>query len=582
MAELINLTKNELIGTVTYIDTQQVMIELNTGRETINRIGVGNLVAIETSKQHVIIISLVDNVVRKYIEDFGTEDDDSDDSIVLSSYDYIKVSIIGTYYSVFGSKRNLFKRGVESFPQIDGKSYVLDGSNLQNFMNSLSKNIKSSKLLKIGKFIMDRNADAILDGNKLFQRHAAVLGSTGSGKSWCVAKILEKVAELKNPNVIVFDMHGEYSALTQGSNPIAQSYKIAGPADLCTTDDSVLFLPYWLLNREELLSMILDRSDQNAPNQASRFTFHIRNLKAETLKNEGKDDVEKSFTVDSPIPFEINELIEKLRKDDTTKGEGKGGRAIKGDWEGKLTRFISRLETKISDKRYGFMFQPSANTLSYDWLGKMLMSIIGHKDGAKGIKIIDFSEVPSDVLPVVTGTLARLLYDVQFWMESEKRTPFTIVCDEAHLYLPIRENADTVQQQALYNFERIAKEGRKYGVSLMAVSQRPSDISKTILSQCNNFIVLRLTNETDKSVVKNLLPDALRGSIEMLPLLDVGEAFVVGDAILLPSRILLDEPEEDHRPFSATRNFWDEWDSDVASDSSIQEAVEALRRQSRT
>ena len=228
------------------------------------------------------------------------------------------------------------------------------------------------------------------------------------------------------------------------------------------------------------------------------------------------------------------------------------------------------------------MFQPSTETLSYDWLGKMLMNIIGHKDGVRGIKIIDFSEVPSDVLPVVTGTLARLLYDVQFWVESEKRTPFTIVCDEAHLYLPIRENADTVQQQALYNFERIAKEGRKYGVSLMAVSQRPSDISKTILSQCNNFIVLRLTNENDKSVVKNLLPDALRGSIEMLPLLDVGEAFVVGDAILLPSRILLDEPEEDHRPFSATRNFWDEWDSDVASNSSIQDAVEALRRQSRT
>lgn len=126
---------------------------------------------------------------------------------------------------------------------------------------------------------MDRNADAILDGNKLFQRHAAVLGSTGSGKSWCVATILEKVAELTNPNVSVFDMHGEYSALTQGSNPIAQSYKIAGPANLCTTDDSVLFLPYWLLNREELLSMILDRSDQNVPNQASRFTFHIRNLK---------------------------------------------------------------------------------------------------------------------------------------------------------------------------------------------------------------------------------------------------------------------------------------------------------------
>ena len=290
---------------------------------------------------------------------------------------------------------------------------------------------------------------------------------------------------------------------------------------------------------------------------------------------------DKSFTVDSPIPFVISELIQRLDKDDKTKGVGKNNNPVKGEWEGKLTRFISRLETKISDKRYGFMFQPQKATQSYDWLGKMLLSLIGHEDGAKGIKIIDFSEVPSDVLPIVTGTLARLLFDVQFWVDPDKRTPITIVCDEAHLYLPTKESADTVQQQALYNFERIAKEGRKYGISLFAVSQRPSDISKTILSQCNNYIVFRLTNENDKNVVKNLLPDALRSSIEMLPFLDVGEAFVVGDAILLPSRILLDEPEEEHRPFSATRDFWDEWDSDVASDSSIQDAVEALRRQSR-
>ena len=186
-----------------------------------------------------------------------------------------------------------------------------------------------------------------------------------------------------------------------------------------------------------------------------------------------------------------------------------------------------------------------------------------------------------DILPVVTGTLARLLYDVQFWMRPEKRSPFTLVCDEAHLYLPVKEDADSVQKQALRNFERIAKEGRKYGVSVMAVSQRPADVSKTILSQCNNFIVLRLTNERDKSVIKNLLPDSLKSTIESLPLLDVGEALVVGDAILLPSKILLDKPLESHRPISATKNFWDEWDSKEPDNSAINEAVEALRKQCR-
>lgn len=166
-------------------------------------------------------------------------------------------------------------------------------------------------------------------------------------------------------------------------------------------------------------------------------------------------------------------------------------------------------------------------------------------------------------------------------MRPEKRSPFTLVCDEAHLYLPVKEDADSVQKQALHNFERIAKEGRKYGVSVMAVSQRPADVSKTILSQCNNFIVLRLTNERDKSVIKNLLPDSLKSTIESLPLLDVGEALVVGDAILLPSKILLDKPLESHRPISATKNFWDEWDSKEPDNSAINEAVEALRKQCR-
>jgi len=578
MSTALSFDENFLVGFVTYVDTAQIIIEIENST-IMNQISVGNLIAIETVKKHEFLIALIDKVTRKYIDEF--DDDADDDEAVFSSADYLKVNIIGTYHSVFGEKRDIFKRGVDTFPQLNSKCYSIIGANLQSFMNLLNNSIQTDKRLKLGSFMMDTNADAILDGNKFFQRHAAILGSTGSGKSWCVANILEKASDLKHANLIVFDMHGEYGSLASSTDKIAEIFKIAGPGDLESSDKKILFLPYWLLNREEMLSMIVDRSDSNAPNQASRFTFHTRELKKETLISEGKVDTEKTFTVDSPIPFDMNDLVSRLKMDDTQKGVGAKGTPVKGDWEGKLTRFISRLETKLADKTYGFMFQPHKETLKYTWLAGMLCDILGYKDGRKGIKIIDFSEVPSDVLPVVTGTLARLLYDLQFWMEAELRTPFALVCDEAHLYLPIKEDADSVQKQALYNFERIAKEGRKYGVSILVVSQRPSDVSKTILSQCNNFIVLRLTNETDKSVIKNLLPDSLKSTIDFLPLLDIGEALIVGDSILLPSKILLDKPKESHRPISATKDFWDEWDVKIPNNSAVQSAVEFLRKQSR-
>lgn len=579
MEQLLNFDDHDLLGSVTHVDTEQIIVEIENDI-IMGQICVGNLVAIETGKRHELLISLIDKVTRKYIDDF---DDDAaeEDELMISSADYVKLSIIGTYHSVLGSSHDIFKRGVDTFPQIESKCYCISGINLQKFMNILSHNIETGKRLKIGTFMMDASADAVLDGNKFFQRHAAILGSTGSGKSWCIANILEKASVLRHSNIIVFDMHGEYQKLAYGSNPIAERYRIAGPGDLDTPTSDALFLPYWLLNREELLSMILDRSDSNAPNQASRFTLHIRNLKKQTLIKEGQSNTLATFTVDSPIPFLMSDLIQKLKEDDTKKGIGKNGSAVKGDWEGKLTRFISRLEAKLDDKTYGFMFQPIAQSQKYTWLSEMLCSLLGYFNGKSGIKIIDFSEVPSDVLPVVTGTLARLLYNIQFWMEPDKRTPFTLICDEAHLYLPIKDEADAVQKQALHNFERIAKEGRKYGISILAVSQRPADVSKTILSQCNNFIVLRLTNEKDKSVIKNLLPDSLKSTLEFLPLLDVGEALVVGDAILLPSKILLDKPSEEHQPISATRDFWDEWDSKVPNNDAITRAVEAPRSQTR-
>lgn len=575
----LQLSEDDKIGRVASVDTSRVAVDV-TNSVLLTRIGIGQLIAIQGSTEREYLIAMTERVNRSIREELPSPEELQEGEALLSIVptDLLQAVLIGTYRTVDGIKSNTFKRGADSFPQIDRNCFVIEGANLQRFMGILGAGLDPEERLRLGVFVADRTAEAIASGDKFFQRHAAILGCTGSGKSWSVALILERAAKLKFPNIIVFDMHGEYAPLADRSNGgFADKFRIAGPGDLEKPSGDVLFLPYWLLNRDEMLSMILDRSDQNAPNQASRFTLHVRNLKGETLDLQSKAAVKKTFTVDSPIPYDMKKLIGLLDTDNTTKGVGKNG-PVKGEWEDKLTRFLSRLEAKVDDRRYGFMFAPPPDAQTYEWLALQVLRLLQAGSGS-GIKIIDFSEVPADVLPVVTGTLARLLYDIQFWTASKSRTPVTLLCDEAHLYLPIRDDADAVQRQALGSFERIAKEGRKYGFSLLVVSQRPSDVSRTILSQCNNFLALRLTNETDQGVIKRLMPDSLAGLTSVLPLLDTGEALLLGDAVLLPARIKLDTPKV--APDSATRDFWKEWGALKPDEAAIAAAVECLRSQTR-
>jgi hypothetical protein len=576
------------LGKIASVDTSRVLIAVENAA-LLPRAAVGSLVAIQGTTAQEFLIGMTERVTRQLREQTALPDPMAPTTleVELVPDDSLRAVLLGTYRTIDGVTRNRFKRGADSFPQIDRQCFLIEGGNLQRFMGLLGKGLDESQRLELGHFAIDRSAAAIANGDRFFQRHAAILGSTGSGKSYTVSLILERAYARKHANIIVFDMHGEYASLANppaskdgtSQNPIASAFKIAGPGDLDSPPDNALFLPYWLLNREEMLSMILDRSDQNAPNQASRFTSHVRELKEATLTAESKAGVKASFTVDSPIPYKLSDLLARLNIDNTTKGVGKTG-PVKGEWEDRLTRFISRLAAKAEDRRYGFMFKPPEAALEYDWLASQVARLLAPGEGKHGIKVVDFSEVPSDVLPVVTGVFARLLYDVQFWMQPEKRTPFVFVCDEAHLYLPVREDADAVEKQSLYSFERIAKEGRKYGVSLLVVSQRPSDVSRTILSQCNNFLILRLTNDQDQNVVRRLMPDSLAGVLDGLPLLDTGEALLLGDAILLPARIKLKFPAIE--PLSQTRNFWQEWGERAPDSVAVAAAVETLRRQSRT
>jgi len=571
---IFNFTDEDALGKVASVDTANVIVEVGNV-EQLKRLQVNHLAVLHSSRPGQHLIGLITQVTRKRgVADLAVDGA----SEPTSELNLCRIALIGTMLDREGSKDNVFRRTLESVPEIDANCFSLEGENLTNFMRTLSSVSADGNALTLGKYTLDEHAVAYLNGNRFFQRHAFIGGSTGSGKSWTTAKIIEQMAELSSANAIVFDLHGEYAPLV--GNGI-QHFKVAGPSDIENNrgiDDGVIHLPYWLLSYEALVSMFVDRSDQNAPNQAMIMSREINQAKRKYLEDRGQQDVLSHFTVDSPVPFDLGLLMSRLNEINVEMVPGSRGDK-QGDFFGKLARMISRLENKVADRRLGFMFGGGEESLDFSWLEKFAVTMLGStsENGRAGVKIVNFSEVPSDVLPLIVSLVARVTFSLQQWTPSELRHPIALLCDEAHLYMPQRNMAEAADDVSLDIFERIAKEGRKYGVSLIVISQRPSEVNKTLLSQCSNFVSMRLTNAEDQGVIKRLLPDSLGGFSDILPTLDTGEALVVGDASLLPSRIRIDEPK--NKPNSGTVNFWDEWQQDVAADR-ITIAVENWRKQS--
>ena len=564
----------EALGKVISVDTSSVIVEV-LDIEKLKSLQVNRLVVLQSSKAEQFLIGLIEKLVRKKIFDDSLENEDD-----FLEENLCKITLIGTFKNKEGLQNNVFRRTLETVPEIDANCFALEHDKLTNFMQVISQLNDGENSLSLGTYTLDDNAKAYINGNKLFQRHAFIGGSTGSGKSWTTAKIIEQMAKLNNVNSIIFDLHGEYKPLKDIDN--IEYYKIAGPSDIEQNkglSDNVLHIPYWLLTYEALVSMFVDRSDQNAPNQSMVISREIRNVKKEYLEEKEQNDILANFTIDSPIPFSLESLLEKLNAINSEMVPGaRAGAEKAGDFNGKLSRMISRLENKISDKRMGFLFGGGEVVMEFDWLNKLVETLIGvnSENSKAGIKIVDFSEVPSDILPLIVSLIARLSFSVQQWTKSEERHPIALLCDEAHLYIPNKSSSSSSDEISLSIFERIAKEGRKYGLSLVVISQRPSEVNRTVLSQCSNFIAMRLTNTDDQMVIKKLLPDNLGGFGDILPILDTGEALVVGDASLLPSRIRIDKPLK--TPDSGTVDFWDEWQKDVKSNR-VSNAVNNWRKQ---
>ena len=577
--EIFNYQDNDALGTVIAVDTAMVVVRVSDV-EKLRQMQVNRLVVLQSSRPGDYLIGMVQKIVRSMKETKAIAENEETNEELLPEENVVRVTLIGTYIDKEGNKENIFRRTLETVPEIDANCFAVEGEQLTAFMRVIASVASDRQRLNLGTYTLDKKADAYLNGNKFFQRHAIIVGSTGSGKSWTTARILEQVAALPNANALIFDLHGEYKPLV---NCGIRYFRIAGPGDLEKEkglNDGVIYLPFWLLGYEAMTSMFVDRSDQNAPNQTMLMSRTVTDAKRKFLQHGNHQDVLDKFTIDSPVPFDLDYVAGELERLNDEMVDGSSGKKKQGTYFGKLSRLISRFKNKRTDRRLGFLFQGVSETQQFDWLETLCSTLVGgsqdQADKKGGVKIIDFSEVPSDILPLMVSLMARLTFSLQQWTPPRKRHPVALFCDEAHLYIPERAQGDAASEISISIFERIAKEGRKYGVGLVVISQRPSEVNRTVLSQCNNLIAMRLTNAEDQGVVRRLLPDSLGGFSDLLPILDTGEALVVGDASLLPSRIRIAEPRA--RPNSGTVDFWDEWSKDTPIDA-IPAAVDGWRKQ---
>lgn len=567
---LFNLAKKDssFIGKVQAVDTANIVVKVEN-EDVLSDIQVNNLVIIQASKTRQTLIGMVNKIIRTYSDN----DIESEEELTANSNDIVKINMIGTLLDKEGLRENVFKRTLESVPEISSEVYIMNDENLSAFMNVISStSAEGNDPLNIGTYALNKHANAYLDGNRFFQKHAVIVGSTGSGKSCTVATIIQQIAKLKSANAILFDIHGEYAPIVDDN---IKHYRIAGPTDIY--EDDILFLPYWLLTYEEMVAMLLDRGDSNAPNQAMLFSRTVLNEKKYFLSENEHGDLVDSITIDSPVPYSMDRVLDEFNRLNVEMVEGAKGKK-QGDYNGKLSRFIQRLENKVNDKRLNFMFCRDENLLKYEYIDLLFKKLMLSASNNGGIKIIDFSEVPSDILPLIVSLIARLVFTVQQWVDKESVQPIALFCDEAHLYIP-QNVKDGVETLSLNSFERIAKEGRKYGVGLVVITQRPSEVDRTVLSQSSNYVAMRLTNSDDQNVIKKLLPDSIGNFGDILPILDVGEALVVGDACLLPSRIIIKRPNPE--PNSSTVRFWDEWSKETTDEKVVSNAVDSMIKQSK-
>lgn len=492
-----------------------------------------------------------------------------------------------------GTRRGEFKRGLSQYPTIGDTVHLVTEENLKRIYGRPD----SPKYIKVGNIASSESIPALVDINALITRHCAIVGSTGTGKSTTVAGLLNTIAHagrFNSARVIIIDIHGEYAAAMQNQATI---FRINPDKK---RNELRLYIPYWALNFDELLSVtfgdILNDPDRRA------IIEKITDKKLAALRSKPRDGVsESTLNVDAPVPFSIHQLWYELhlliisthlqtgnQTTDTVAFEkGESGKVIdRGDpmqvrppkckpqdlskeatpkvYLSQSTLNIRRplegLAYKLRDSRYNFLFFPGDWLPNRDGVVKKDLDELLYQwlECKKPITILDLSGIPPEILNTIIGALLRIIYDSLFWArnlsEGGRERPLLVVLEEAHAYLGKDDVGPAAQA-----VRRIVKEGRKYGIGAMIISQRPVEIDTTILSQCGTFFAMRLTNAQDHSQVISLAPENLEGLFSMLPILRTGEAIVVGEAVHIPIRAMIDPPPKNRRPDSQDPVVYDDF-----------------------
>lgn len=497
-------------------------VQIRTNQAEFRDIRINDLLSVSDGKVNLVtmVTGLTDTDTEERIgeEDFLGE---------ITGIKTIECSITGS------RKGRRFVKAIDEYPTTSAKIEKIES---QEFSDMLATNV--SECFPIGRYAAyDRLA--WVNGNKFFQRHSCIVGNTGSGKSETVAKILEEAAKLPGANIVVFDIHGEYSKLSYASNiRIGEGFP----------------LPIWMFGFNDIVTNILRIREESATTvmTALRKCYYA-------ACPDGREN--------KPVYFDYKCLIKEMEYLDNQEvhtGEyyktgDKAGtpKTTKGEYYGKLTSTINILKDRLMDSRYGFLFTDELQGYLYT----VVEAVLGSE---KPVKNIDLSGVPHDVALPIIGVISRMIFDIQRLQDINEIRPVTMVCDEAHVYIPENFQLSASQRRMVGIFEDIAKEGRKFGITLIPATQRPSELNKTIVAQCANFIVSKLNNENDKSMIKGMLPDGDDKIIDSVTMFNPGEVLIIGDAVPIPLKIKVELAKE--RPMSRTIDFWDIWNQETDCD----------------
>lgn len=449
-----------------------------------------------------------------------------------------------------------FDRGVATYPLPQQTVYLTPKSELRSIYGHTKGTV-----IRLGEHVGAGGAPCYADMNELLGKHTAVLGSTGAGKSGTVAAIIHSILEKGSvsgygtwkPRIVILDPHNEYGAAFPAHSKLS-------------TDDGTLSLPYWLLNFQETVALLIGKTEFVATSQANIIKKVLLEARIEGAKTLGLQA--DAITIDSPVPYKLTILRAKIEAEKNTLTPSK---------QDSHNSILQKLDVLMSDARVSFLMT--------DWDGDaqdpfpaIVAQLIGDEFQPR---VIDLSGVPNEVAGISSAVIARTLFNLKVWQTSEERAgdPVLLVCEEAHRYVPNRGEAQyEAAQEAI---RRIAKEGRKYGVGLLLVSQRPSEVEATVLSQCNSWVVLRITNDADREHVKAILPDSMAGLTKMLSGLRRQEAIFVGQAAMLPSRIMIRDLLPEQLPKSNDIDFDKGWQSTAMSEDQLKAVANRWRYQKR-